>query len=629
MILILLILLPLILGTGLFYLCSKNKDWRLAFILAYITWSTILLATTEILSCFNGIRQGLLILIWSLIFLACAVGLGILQKRKLLTFSGLIPKERLSQFFNILTLLILFTVLIIALIAPPNTWDSLTYHMSRVAHWAQNRSIAHYPTGIPRQNSHPPGAEIQILQFYVITQSDQFSNLVSFFGFLVCIIGSGLIVDFLGGDTRSIHLSYLLTATLPLAIAQASSTKNDLVAAGFTVCAVCMILWFIKNPDLKKLIASAAGAGLALLAKPTALPVLAVFLPIPILIHLWQFAREKNLRKAILYGAVALSTVLCINGGFLYRNIQTYDAILPDQTRSIHVTKNAGLDNFISGIIKNASAQLTLPESMRSWIELNIIKVHIKMGWQEFITIFRIPDNRPDESTLGNPVHAVTAIITLCIAILRGKKHPAQFWFGIALVVSFLLFSTVFKWHIYISRHQLPWIVLVSPFIGLTFDAIQGKKRLFISAAVIVLAIINAMPALLTLEARPLIEDHTWSLLSTPQENALLQNYSNLIKNFDSITQTIATSGCQKIGLNLPGNTLEYVFWSYLGMPRGNYEIRWIVSESNSRQSEKGFSPCLIVIKNDSIYSDLYPDAEIFLETPDHILIGPKGGTQE
>ena len=46
-----------------------------------------------------------------------------------------------------------------AIVAPPNTYDSMTYHLPRVMHWIQNQSVAHYPTHIPRQLHFPPGAE--------------------------------------------------------------------------------------------------------------------------------------------------------------------------------------------------------------------------------------------------------------------------------------------------------------------------------------------------------------------------------------------------------------------------------------------------------------------------------------
>ncbi|MCK4894257.1 MAG: hypothetical protein KAT07_09835, partial [Calditrichia bacterium] len=74
-------------------------------------------------------------------------------------------------------ILILIFTLIIAIKSPPNNFDSMTYHMARVANWIQNKSIKFYPTSIPRQNYSMPLAEYMILHLQLISQSDQFANL--------------------------------------------------------------------------------------------------------------------------------------------------------------------------------------------------------------------------------------------------------------------------------------------------------------------------------------------------------------------------------------------------------------------------------------------------------------------
>ena len=50
---------------------------------------------------------------------------------------------------------VLLLVGLIALLAAPNTFDSMTYHMGRVAHWAHQGSVAPYPTHIVRQITAP------------------------------------------------------------------------------------------------------------------------------------------------------------------------------------------------------------------------------------------------------------------------------------------------------------------------------------------------------------------------------------------------------------------------------------------------------------------------------------------
>ena len=71
----------------------------------------------------------------------------------------------------------LLTTLVTALISPPNNWDSMTYHMSRVQYWIQNKAIFFFETNNPRQNVFAPLGEFIILHFQILTGSDIFANM--------------------------------------------------------------------------------------------------------------------------------------------------------------------------------------------------------------------------------------------------------------------------------------------------------------------------------------------------------------------------------------------------------------------------------------------------------------------
>ena len=61
-------------------------------------------------------------------------------------------------------LFIIFTLAFVAYVYPPNTYDSMTYHLPRVMHWAQDRSLVPYPTSIERQIQMQPLAELIYLK---------------------------------------------------------------------------------------------------------------------------------------------------------------------------------------------------------------------------------------------------------------------------------------------------------------------------------------------------------------------------------------------------------------------------------------------------------------------------------
>ena len=62
--------------------------------------------------------------------------------------------------------------LVLVLGAPPNNWDSLTYHLTRAAAWAQHRGV-YWISGAPtdRINEFQPLAEQEILYLFVVASS--------------------------------------------------------------------------------------------------------------------------------------------------------------------------------------------------------------------------------------------------------------------------------------------------------------------------------------------------------------------------------------------------------------------------------------------------------------------------
>lgn len=89
--------------------------------------------------------------------------------------------------------LIIGTVGFIAFIAPTSQWGSVSYHMSRIMHWIQNRSLKFYPTLIPRQLHLNPWAEYALLHLQLLSGSDRFANLLQWISWIGSITGITLI----------------------------------------------------------------------------------------------------------------------------------------------------------------------------------------------------------------------------------------------------------------------------------------------------------------------------------------------------------------------------------------------------------------------------------------------------
>jgi hypothetical protein len=156
-------LLPLAVYLGLFlflYNSGGNERVRLLLLRSAALTSAYLVLVLEALSLFRGITWTSLAITWLVPGLVLYV---YLIRRQRIGIPIRFPRPLLPTGWEwllaCLIVVILSITLTVAWLTPPQTWDSLTYHLSRVAHWTQNRSIGHYISGIERQNSMSPGYE--------------------------------------------------------------------------------------------------------------------------------------------------------------------------------------------------------------------------------------------------------------------------------------------------------------------------------------------------------------------------------------------------------------------------------------------------------------------------------------
>jgi hypothetical protein len=277
---------------------SSDRDWRESFLMASVIWGISAVALAEILSALSRLSQEWLALSWLILLFIVLVSLGVLRTRRarLRSPKPRIPAEPTARIILVAILLIIVITALVAWISPPNTWDALTYHMSRVAQWDQNQTLNHFATGIEAQNFMPPGASIFVLQFYVLGNGDRLANFIQWFAMVGSLIGISLIAKKLGAGLAGQLVAALFVATLPTGILQSTSTFNDYVVAFWVICvAYWAIEAFDGVPKESGLLIVGGGAGLALLTKQTSLPYL---IPLGFLTALGFFKSSRKLSRS-------------------------------------------------------------------------------------------------------------------------------------------------------------------------------------------------------------------------------------------------------------------------------------------------------------------------------------------
>jgi Dolichyl-phosphate-mannose-protein mannosyltransferase len=197
-----------------------------------------------------------------------------------------IPLRRLREHPALVLLLLAFAVAFgyqafLVLTTPPNTWDSLAYHLARAAEWYQRGTVDYYPTHSESVNATQPNAEMLTLHGFVFAERDTFAAVPQLLAELACLVAVYGIAIRLGFSRPACAFAALITATLPLVALQSVTTQNDLLTASFVATAI----YFALGKPTPELALAGLAIGLALGTKATAVIALPVLLLAMLLVH--------------------------------------------------------------------------------------------------------------------------------------------------------------------------------------------------------------------------------------------------------------------------------------------------------------------------------------------------------
>jgi Dolichyl-phosphate-mannose-protein mannosyltransferase len=567
---------------------ARFSSWRMAFLVASVMWGVAVVVFTESLSLLGALRFPGVLAVW----LATGVVAGAAWRGRASVPALGNPGGMTDRLLLLSATAIVGVVGLVALAAPPNTHDSMTYHMSRVAHWAQSGSVEHYSTPIIRQLFQPPWAEFAILQFYMLAGGDRLANLVQWFSMLGSLVGVSLVAKDLGGDRRAQILAALVAATIPVGVVQASSSQNDYVAAFWMTCLVVFVLRLNDQPRdgyLRVWVLLAGSAlGLALLTKAT---VYTFALPFAAWACLARMRRDGWKAWPVALGLVVVAAA--INAGHLSRNVERFGAPLGPLRDGPFEYANASLGAraTVSVAMRNAGLHLGTPWDRLNGVTTSIIETsHRYLGldvddpattW--WGTAFRVLKPRRHEDMVSNGPH-LALILMAVLALLTRKqlRTSKRLAYAAALVTAFLLFCAVLRWQPWHGRLHLPLFVLWAPLIGIVLG------RWFAMAALLVAGLV-AIAAVMVVanEPRPL-----GVVLRDPREKQYFRGHPSLERPYREAVRLLAERGCAHVGLHLGGDEWEYPLWVLAKQAIPDVRLEHVGnSASGRRQERRGASP--------------------------------------
>ena len=547
-----------------------------------LIFSFSIVLITEILSLFKWINLIGIYTAWSLIIL---FSWYLIFKKRKENFSLVLFElnelkttfqdnfSRAEKGYVLIIFTFLFLLLLQGILYPPNNWDSLTYHMSRIMFWIGNESVDHFPSHILRHLYQPPFAEFVIMNVNLLNGNDYFSNSIQ----LLFLFGSLLVVwqilsmfDF----NRKLKLfTLLLLISIPAVVLQATTTKNDIITGFFILGAILYLFKIYRLNKKEDIILLSFIIGLGMLTKGTTylffLPVFIVFG----ILFLKQIVKEKNL-FIIKNVHWIIVIVIAINLGHFQRNYSLNKDILniDEQEAKNYSNEDLSLTTTFSNILKNLA--LHVPYPLNEPLDKIIHSIHgslnidINSPQNNYLGIkYSKPyDFTTHEDYVPNFIHLLLILGSIFVFVfhLKRKKDNKTLLYNVItliIVMQLLLFAFYLKWQPWHTRLHIP-IFMTSSILVVCSLALL-KRNIVIQNVISIILIGSTFLFIVFNNLRPLIENGKLTKnisLSDSRFEKYFANQPQLYGDYKSVIKEINAN--EAIGLIM--SDWEYpLFYNY------------------------------------------------------------------
>ena len=485
-----------------------------------------------------------------------------------------------APFWNPALLILLCAVILlvgaVALECPVTAWDALTYHVPRVMHWLQQRSLNPYPTNIVRQLESAPGAELQTASLMLLTGDDWALSMPQWWALLTCGLLASLLAERLlrwhfgkqeldGTRVRWCGLfAALIAVTLPAGVTEAISPLNDFLSAQWLALLVVFGLLLIQEP---KNYFYAAGIGAALaLGVNNKVTMFIYAAPFMVALALWLL--RKSLRMLAALGVATAVFGLAANVPWMARNYEVFHhALGSEETLRNHPLADHSPSKIAANVIRNLALYSDSPFDWYTSATKHVLSpLFGLMGeplddegsvWlgQDFTFPLRSSEVKSGDGFGGIMVALPMLLAMLFFPVKFKWNSPLPIYLGL-IMAGFVLFSGYERWQPWHPRLHLPLFILAAPFTAMVLG--WGWNRWLVLAASLLLV----LNALLVLGCNPDFPLRQFSelRLQTREENYFSRR-PELYPGMAELARDIIGAGVTNVCLKIGSDVWEYPFW--------------------------------------------------------------------
>jgi len=237
-------------------------------------------------------------------------------------------------------------------------------------------------------------------------------------------------------------------------------------------------------------------------------------------------------------------------------------------------------------LLHSASEIAVAQNKSNALIMSNIDHISEALGWSEHradTTLHYTPVALPDvflsrsESSASNPLHFAIAVLCLIAAVswlIRGRVRPLGSY-SLCCIAGYLLFVSLIRWQPFVTRLHLPWLVEVSPLVGIVGTDFRRIRPLVEFMALTLC--VSSWPFLMEALYRPL-----WPqtyLVDDPIRTRFAER-GEMLGPYEALIDHIRDAQCRNIGLlplddkNYSLDPWEYPYWYFLRDQLGKGGVR-------------------------------------------------------
>lgn len=608
------------------YKMGKSIEDRIlgSYIEACCLWMLFLFILTEVLSVGHALRFRFLLAAWGALDALLLAFLAVQLKKRGLTAKSVWKRVRGTvrhgwwvlrgaPYYGILAVLGM-VVLGLSLLTTPYNWDSMTYHLPRIAYWAQNRSVAHYATNSIRQVCSPVLAEFVNLHVYILCRGhDLLFNLLQGMSYITCAVMAGAIAGRLSCHRLFCFLSSLLYMAMPIAYAEALTTQVDNFAAVWLLFFVYRLLDYVdvkKAMRFDKITVCRVGTmGLCVawgyLAKPSVCVGMVVF-------ALWLLSvcirRKDRLRDlaGIFFGALPCVALPLFPE--IMRNFKSFGAYASPAAGAAQLVGTRHPAYLFVNMVKNLSFNLPTPfvkdgheifakiaEKAAALLRVELDAGAISENGRAYM--LHEAGNYGCDTAVNPTVFWLFLFCVLWAVLGFGRKK----WEGccrgyfVAVTVSFAAFCTVLRWEPFVSRYMIAYLALLCPMIAAGIQMGTSGKR----GKPFRLGMAGIISLLCVGEAVSLSRYHfdIWKNRACTRPYGYFAARWDELAVYAPLADEIKSHGYENVGLYLrKADDFEYPFWEMLDGCRLEHIL---VSNETAVYADESFVPdCIIWFGN-------------------------------